>query len=305
MSGTGTRPATGGLTIEDLIEVVGPSIRQKQKDSSAVVTLDMMRRFARYCELSRGIVLAAEVSEADVEAFVRSRRAAGGDAPLGTLHSRRTAVRTLFAEGRALGLVEGDPTLDIELDPRPEGSTRPLLTPETERCRLAAEPAGEDLRLPTIWACAECSARSSEIDQVRVRDVDLRGERVHLVGGTRMDPRWSPMTPWARNWLGRRLAQLGPDPDPETRLVPWTVLRVRRPSNATTMAIIEVLRAAGVHDDPDVHPLSVTGWAGARLYFDEDWPIEDVALALGTRSLDAAARMIGLDWRPVPRPEEA
>jgi len=288
-------PDLDALTLAALVDAVSPVLRGKTE--SIEVTRDTIRRFVRFCARARNVFLAADISAEDVEAFVQSRRSQGRAANLGTLHSRRSAVRTLFREGRRLGLVQGDPTLDLSLPARAALDTRPLTDEEVDRCRLVAVPAGEVLRLPTAWALAECTARVSEIGPARVRDTDLKGRRIHLVGGTRMDERWAPMTDWAHTWIGRRLRSLGPHEGPDSPLVPWTVKTVRRPTNAATMAIIEVLRAAGVHGSSDVRPLSVTGWAGARLYNDEDWPIEKVAVALGCRSLDATARMIGLHWR--------
>ena len=61
-------------------------------------------------------------------------------------------------------------------------------------------------------------------------------------------------------------------------------------------AIGETLRRAGLGDERDVRPSSVAAWAGARV-FAESGRIEVAAVALGIRSLDRAARLIGHDWR--------
>jgi site-specific recombinase XerD len=300
MSGTRDRPATDGATIPDLIEVVAKSIRLKQKSSSAEVTLDTIRRFARYSERARGVRSAAEVSRGDVEAFVHAPRSDGRDVKLATKHSRRSAVRTLYQEACRLGLVENDPTQGVVLEPRRPLDTRPLTDAEIQACRLAAEPAGNDLRVSTLWALAEATARVAEMGFVKVGDVDLASGRIHLPGGTRMDERRSPLSEWAFEWIGHRLATR---PEPQASLVPWSREDITSPANAATMALIAVMKAAGVHGPNDVHALSITGWTGARLFFDEHWTIEDVALALGCRSLDATARMIGLTWRSDRGPE--
>ena len=60
-------------------------------------------------------------------------------------------------------------------------------------------------------------------------------------------------------------------------------------------AVSETLRRAGLAGEPDVRPLSVTAWAGTRV-LQETGQIEAVAGALGIRSLDRAARLIGWDW---------
>jgi len=70
------------------------------------------------------------------------------------------------------------------------------------------------------------------------------------------------------------------------------------------MAVVEILRRAGTHGEPDVRPGSVAAWAGGRL-LREGRSIDQVAKALGSRSLDRAAETIGFDWRGdlgVPEP---
>lgn len=211
-------------------------------------------------------------------------------------HFRRGAVRLLYREGRRLGLVHSDPTRDVVLPPRSVLSTRPLTDDEMELCRLGAMASLTDLRLPTVWALAECTARIAEIPKVRIRDLDFAAGTVFLMGSTRTDPRHAPMTDWAAAQLRRRLEDRSLASEPDAVLVPWRTRNVKRPGNAATMAVIEVLRNAGVHGEPDVRPASVPAWAGASL-LGAGHSIVEVALALGCRSLDQAARMIDYDWR--------
>jgi hypothetical protein len=127
----------------------------------------------------------------------------------------------------------------------------------------------------------------------------IAGEVVFLAGGARTDPRWAPMTDWASTQLRRRLTTPDLPRDPGSLVVPWRPKVTKRPGNAATMAVIEVLRAAGIHGDPSVRPTSVTAWAGRRLLL-RGVRIEEVARALGCRSLDRTAHLIGLDWRNPP-----
>jgi hypothetical protein len=60
--------------------------------------------------------------------------------------------------------------------------------------------------------------------------------------------------------------------------------------------LMSILRRAGLHDEPGVKPRSVTAWAGKQI-FNQRGRIDDVAVRLGMRSLDRAARLIGWDWR--------
>ena|GEM_PF-7026378 len=55
-------------------------------------------------------------------------------------------------------------------------------------------------------------------------------------------------------------------------------------------------RWGGLTKEPDVRPHSVVAWAGRRV-LSETSHIEAVAKALGARSLDRAASLIGWDWR--------
>lgn len=65
---------------------------------------------------------------------------------------------------------------------------------------------------------------------------------------------------------------------------------------SSCIAISDVLRMTGLAKEPDVRPHSVVAWAGRRVLFDTNH-IEAVAKALGARSLDRAASLIGWEWR--------
>ena len=62
---------------------------------------------------------------------------------------------------------------------------------------------------------------------------------------------------------------------------------------STCRAIGVVLLRAGLASEPDVRPASVAAWAGWAV-FEKTGRIEDAAVAMGMRSLDRAARLIGL-----------
>ncbi len=264
--------------------------------ASLVVYREVWDRFGSFCERGLEISDADEITTSDVLAFLNAQRAEGGESSVATKHLRRSTIRFLYAKGRRLELVSTDPTLDLVLPRRSVLSTRPLTDDEVDLCRLWALDTLSDLRLPAVWALAEASARVSEIPRVKVGDVDLEGGRVFISGGPRTEPRWAPLTAWGAVQLRRRLSQRRPALGPESTLVPWRSRSPKRPGNAATMAIIAVLRSAGVHSEPDVHPASVAGWAGAHL-LGQGATIDEVARALGCRSLDATARMIGFDWR--------
>ncbi|MEQ8719327.1 MAG: hypothetical protein RIE08_17095 [Acidimicrobiales bacterium] len=64
---------------------------------------------------------------------------------------------------------------------------------------------------------------------------------------------------------------------------------------ASCVAVADVFRRAGLASEPDVRPLSVVAWAGQQVMA-ETGRIEEVALRLGIRSLDRAARLIDWNW---------
>ena len=64
----------------------------------------------------------------------------------------------------------------------------------------------------------------------------------------------------------------------------------------SSQALRETLVRAGLSGEPDVGPGSLAAWAGRRV-MRETGRIEAVAVALGVRSLDRAALIIGWDWR--------
>jgi len=61
------------------------------------------------------------------------------------------------------------------------------------------------------------------------------------------------------------------------------------------MTVGEILQRAGFGDDPDLRPASLTAAAGVRA-FNVRGRIEDAAMVMGLRSLDAAAKSIRFAW---------
>src|SRR5437660_991339 len=80
---------------------------------SAERLAELMDRFAAVAEGGCQTRSASAVTGSVAEGFVRARSSQGSTPAVATMHIRRAAVRLLFAEGRRLGLVAHDPTLDI------------------------------------------------------------------------------------------------------------------------------------------------------------------------------------------------
>jgi hypothetical protein len=220
--------------------------------------------------------------------FVGSRLQSGRLASLATQHNRRAALRTLFKTARHAGLLTGDPTIDLDLPPSSSSPTRPLTDAEVDLCRDVAWWGSS--RVAAAWALAEATARGGEIAEVTVRNIDLDRAVVKLPGGARTEPRTGELTVWGVEALRRRVLEV---------VVGAVAYSGGGSSNAgqvsTCRAISSVLVRAGLAGQPAVRPASLAGWAGRRV-FEQTGRVEDAARAMGVRSLDRAARLIGLDW---------
>ena len=210
------------------------------------------------------------------------------------MHLRRSVLRLLFRAGRGLGLVDGDPTLDVVLPRRSSLRARPLDPVEVALCRSAALPSLTGTRLAAAWGLAEATARTSELPHLSVGDVDLDGRRVWIHGGGRTIPRWGQLSVWGAVQIERHLRG-HPSTRHDQRLVYRGAGSAESRQASACIAIKEVLTRAGLGGEPDVRPLSVTAWAGRQI-LEESGRIEEVAQRLGMRSLDRAAALIGFDW---------
>ena len=244
------------------------------------------------------------VTQAHCQAFIDSMTRNGTAPELTTRHWRRVAVRMLFRALRETGLPVSDPTLDLALPPRTSRAARPLTDAEVTLGRAATRlgvSGSASLQRAVAWALGEATAITSEISQIRIRDLDDPDQPrwVHLPGTRRTDPRLGELTDWGATIVGRQTRLLR-----DRRLPSSTLLTYRGAGEpgqhvaqaAVCNAIAAVLTSAGLSTEPDVRPASVRNWAGRRLY-DGGMPIEDVARRLGARRLDGAAEDIALEWR--------
>ena len=237
---------------------------------------------------ARGVTLLVEVSPDDAAGFVASRLTSGLPASVATQHNRRAALRRLFRVARRHGYVGVDPTVDVVLPPKSNLPTRPLDDLEIDLCRDVAwwMPS----RVAAAWALAEATGRGAEVALVRPEDVDLDVGLVYLRGGARTEPRTALLTEWGVTALRRRSSEVGRAPiayGGSGRGIAGQV--------STCRAISSVLLRAGLAGEPDVRPASAAAWAGRRT-FDVTGRIEDAARVMGVRSLDRAARLIGVSW---------
>jgi hypothetical protein len=240
-----------------------------------------------------GIRNLSETTSDVVRSFVHLPRDGRAPAP-STLHFRRSIARLVFGAARSLGLTLLDPTLDLVLPPRSGTRTRALTDDEIALCREAAFGLGPT-RHAAALALAEASARTSEAPLVRARHVDLSIGKVWIQGGSRTDPREGQLTPWGLEQVGRRIAEMAAHGADDPLLVSRGSTSAESRQASACIAIRDVLVGARLSTEPDVRPASVAAWTGARAFAD-GCSIEAVALLLGCRSLDQAARLIGWDW---------
>jgi site-specific recombinase XerC len=257
--------------------------------------LGLFERFCVFVGRAFGVTSLGEVSLEHVDAFVRSSTVGTGRAPsAATMQLRRSALRLLFRTARELGLLEGDPTVDLTLPSRTRESTRPLTDEEVDQCRRVCLHDLSSTRLSVAWSLGEATARTSEIPHVAVADTDLMGARVWIHGSSKTEPRWGQLTDWGATQVARHLRSLG-NVDVATTVAYAGSGNGESRRSFSCQAIRETLQRAGLTGDRQVRPASLTGWAGVQV-MRETGHIEAVAVALGVRSLDAAARTIAWDW---------
>ena len=253
-----------------------------------------MRRFATFADAT-GVTAAAAVKPDLVEAFAASPTVQTNARPsIATMRLRRWAIRLLFSTGRELGLVVADPTADVELPGRQPTAVRPLTDAEIDACRRAAISLDRP-SLAVAWALGEATARTSEILHVRPRDVDLGRGRVWIAGASTTTARWGHLTDWGALQIRRRLDESS-HTSRDVRLAYDGQANAESRVAWSAQAIRSVMRRAGVAADPLVRPASLAGWAGLRVFIETN-RIDIAAGALGVRSLDTAARMVGWNWQ--------
>ncbi len=280
-------------------------------EQTSIRTTETLRRFCRRLHTC-GIRSVDAIRPVDVASFVHAATHHGAEPELSTRYARRTAVRAWMRALRALGHPVGDPTLDVALDSRPSAAARPLSDAEMllgRTCTMVNAGSRTPLRA-AAWALAEATAVTSEITTIRVQDIHPgTPSTVDLPGTSRHDPRRAPLTEWGSRVITDRIRELrhrartSSHPDTAAGLL-LAYGGVAPPGGAKAQASVcnavrDVLATAGLTGpgaSGDIRPASVRHWAGRSMY-DRGMPLEQVAVALGCRSLDTAAEDIALAWQ--------
>ena len=291
-----TRPRPGGLAEQiDRLQTGIDVVAAPQWERTSTI----LDRFGRFAGDGCGLVDLGGVTSGIARSFVTAPTSAGEQPSTSTMHWRRTALRLLFRAARRHGLVDGDPTLDLDLPPRSSLGTRPLTDDEAMLCRSVAQWSLAGSRRAAVWALGEATCRSSELPNVTGDDVDLDSGRVWIAAGKATYPRLGQLTDWGLVQVRARIEEL------EAPSLPL-VYSGRSPAGAGQVsgasALVDVLTRAGLHHEPDVRPGSVAAWAGRRV-LEETGRIDCAARALGVRSLVRAAVIVGWDWQADAGPD--
>jgi integrase len=290
--------AAAPLELTSQLAQISASVAPSLAPESVPRFLSLVDRFGRFMSRAFGAASLAEASASQVEAFVRSTNLDGSLPSVATMRLRRSVVRSVFRTGRELGFVDGDPTVDVALPPRTNEAARPLTDLEVQRCRRVALDDLTSTRLAVPWALGEATARTGEIPRLTVGDLDLDRGAVWIHGSSNTEPRWGYLSPWGVGQLERHLRDHG-SKAPSATLTQSATTNTESRRAYSSQAIREALRGAGLLEDATVRPASLTAWAG-RQVLSETGRIDEAARALGMRSLDGAARLIGWDWTGGP-----
>lgn len=300
----GARPEPlGGPDVEEVraarppmavVEAVAASIGESAVSEQSFERLvDLMERFAYFLDGGFGIGDLHEVTGELVQQFVLSGTALGRPPSPTVMHLRRCAVRMLFRVARELGMVDNDPTVDLRLPSRPSAAPRALTDEEVALCRALSIDHLHATRLSAAWALAEAGVRTGELANVTVGHLDVASSRVWVAGCKSAAPRCAELTEWGAVQLRRRLLAIPTRADQP--LIYTADGSDKSRQAASCIALSMTLARAGLGDDPGIRPISVTAWVGRKV-MERTGRVEDVAMALGMRSLDRAARLIGYEW---------
>ncbi len=218
-----------------------------------------------------------------------------------TRRTRRAAIRWLFRWLRHEGICVADPTIDVKVSEDAVAGPRPLTDVEVAECRLMSDRTLSQTRLPACWALAEATLTTGEMSRLVVGDVDLVSGTLDTPGLSRGPvARTVPLTDWGAEALARRVEELvGGGGDASTPVVYRSGRSLNGGGATAGQAINRILTYAGLSNDPSATAKSVIAWR-ARKAFEQSGRIEAAARLIGSSSLDATARLIGLDWTVRP-----
>jgi len=222
-------------------------------------------------------------------------------------YHHRAAVRKMFETLRRLGITDANPAMQVALPRPPARRATGCTDDQINLLKSVAQFRINDTRTPAMLALALSGAAVTEQGFVTVDDVDLPGARVWVHnGGYRAVDRWIPLDDlWCLMAIERRVRHLrehGSDlgVQPLIYTAKGTVLdsdaTIASRKQAASTGLTKLLKKAGIHQPGSLRVDSIREWVAHKIW-NETASIEAVAVRLGYQSLDAAASLIGYDWR--------
>lgn len=318
-------PADGAATTSDALDAV---ITDWQRQANVGgVSADTVRTYAAAARTfqsyaARRADLLCDVTSELVWLWVNSPATTGGDtvaAPTQNMRGLRRSVavaiyRTLFN----LGFTERNVTANLPRIARPPRKVSAFTATQIDKLKDHADHDTDTStyesgysRTPACLALTLVGAQSGEVGAIRVVDIDLDAWAVRLHGGgTRYQPRTVPIDDsWAWEALAARVAYLAKKyPGDANRPVAYNPTPGSKPSFATRSAATSgtlgaLIKAAGLRKPGKIRVASINEYVAADL-FAKTGRVEVVATRLGMRSLDAAAHLVGWDWREQFTPDQ-
>ncbi|MFG3335504.1 hypothetical protein ACGFZZ_26295 [Streptomyces tendae] len=291
---------------QTLLEVSRLWLHEAAAGRISIETVDLYiqvsERFHRYADahaVSRMDDVSRHMAEAFIAAPGRDRRNNITLVPANsTRRQRRSALASLFAHARSLGMTKAAPLLDsppITRDPRSPGAG--LTTQDIENLQFHAERGMPATRHAALLALLLAGLNSAETAAATTADLHLPAATVRTAGGTRTHPRSCPLTEWGVYVLGLRAARLERAGSGPHRLV-TSAKSSRYGAQASVGAgFNDIARNAGLATRRrKVEPRDITRYLARRILH-ESGQLSEVARRLGLSSLDGAAGLAGLAWQ--------
>jgi site-specific recombinase XerD len=251
-----------------------------------------IKRFVKWCEMNdiKDITL---VKQENVEAFVNWPTVMGGRARTpgsSTKRNRLGGLRRAFKALRQMGYELPDPTIDVVALLDRTFDANVCSDDDIDKLRDGAPVGLFDSCNAALLALAEAGATNGEVKEIRASDVNLEDGVVRLPGNARVDERINELTEWGAIVLRERLAHISGDN--------FVVVNVygAKASEASVSQMFRLIASYGNVGRRGFNINSVRAWRARSIYM-ENGRIQDAALFLGNRSLDAAVALMGVEWR--------
>ncbi|MEU3322064.1 hypothetical protein [Streptomyces sp. NPDC006785] len=220
-----------------------------------------------------------------------------------TRRQRRSALASLFAHARDLGLTQAAPLLDSPPIPRPPRAIGAELTDEeVETLQFHAERGMPATRHAALLGLLLSGLSSAETSQAGPGDLDFTQATVTTAGSTHTSPRTCPLSSWEVRVLRLRAGYLAEHRPGQRRLVTNDSSTPYTAQASVGAGFNEIARRSGLATATrKVEPRDITRYVARQILL-QTGQISEVARQLGLSSLDNAAALAGLAWQSKKAP---